>query len=175
MAGKVCDPLSAMRPEDCPVRATVKVIGGKWKPLILFYLKHRTMRFNEFRRMIPEATHKMLTQQLRDLERAGIVTRKVYATVPPKVEYSLSRQGETLRPVLAAMAAWGLKYHSQPHFQGSPQSPMSNSRNGSRTAKGNSQRHTPDSIVALAGLNPRRVSRVRTRAASMAGIDSARP
>ena len=113
MALKVCDPLVAMKPEDCPVRATVGVIGGKWKPLILFYLKHRTMRFNEFRRMIPEATHKVLTQQLRDLERAGIVTRKIYPEVPPRVEYSLSADGQSLRPVLAAMAAWGMKYRQQ--------------------------------------------------------------
>jgi DNA-binding HxlR family transcriptional regulator len=77
MSTKVCDPLIAMKPENCPVRATVGVICGKWKPLILFYLKHRTMRFNEFRRMIPEAKHKVLTQQLRDLERAGIVIQKV--------------------------------------------------------------------------------------------------
>ena len=78
--------------------------------MILFYLKHRTMRFNEFRRMIPDATHKVLAQQLRDLERAGIITRTVYPEVPPKVEYSLSADGQTLRPVLAAMAEWGLKY-----------------------------------------------------------------
>lgn len=98
-----------MTPEKCPVRATLSVIGGKWKPLILFYLQHRTMRFNEFLRMIPDATHKVLTQQLRDLERAGIVVRKAYAEVPPKVEYSLSTNGDTLRPVLGAMAAWGMK------------------------------------------------------------------
>ena len=113
MPPKICDPLAAMKPEDCPVRATVGVIGGKWKPLILFYLKHRRMRFNEFRRMIPEATHKVLTQQLRDLERAGIVTRKIYPEVPPRVEYSLSADGQSLRPVLAAMAAWGMKYQQQ--------------------------------------------------------------
>lgn len=102
-----------MKPEDCPVRATVGVIGGKWKPLILFYLKHRTVRFNELRRMIPDATHKMLTQQLRELERDDIITRKVYPEIPPKVEYSLSGEGQTLRPVLAAMAAWGQKYRQR--------------------------------------------------------------
>src|SRR5215472_3989324 len=108
MASRVCDPLVAMKPEDCPVRVTVSVIGGKWKPLILFYLKHRTMRFNEFRRMIPEATKKVLTQQLRALERDGIITRKIYPEVPPRVEYSLSEYGESLRPVLASMADWGM-------------------------------------------------------------------
>ncbi|HEX4603868.1 MAG TPA: helix-turn-helix domain-containing protein [Candidatus Angelobacter sp.] len=102
-----------MKPENCPVQATVGVIGGKWKPLILFYLKHKTMRFSEFQKMIPEATHKVLTQQLRDLERASIVARKVYPEVPPKVEYSLSAHGQTLRPVFAAMASWGEKYRQQ--------------------------------------------------------------
>ncbi|HVH88503.1 MAG TPA: helix-turn-helix domain-containing protein [Terriglobales bacterium] len=113
MATRGCDPLVAMKPEDCPVQVTVDVIAGKWKPLILFYLKHRTVRFNELRRMIPEATHKMLTQQLRDLERAGIVTRKIYPEIPPRVEYSLSPEGQTLKPILAAMAEWGEKYREQ--------------------------------------------------------------
>ena len=113
MAKKGCDPLVAMKPEDCPVRVTVDVIGGKWKPLILFYLKHRTMRFSEFRRMIPDATHKVLTQQLRDLERAQIITRKVYPEVPPRVEYSLAADGQKLRPVLAAMADWGEDYRQR--------------------------------------------------------------
>lgn len=92
------------------MQITVDVIAGKWKPLILFYLKYRTIRFSELRRLIPNATHKMLAQQLRDLERAGIVTRKVYPEVPPRVEYSLSEYGQSLRPVLAAMADWGDKY-----------------------------------------------------------------
>jgi len=113
MTKRACDPLVAMKPEDCPVRAAVDVIGGKWKPLILFYLQHRTMRFNEFRRMIPDTTHKVLTQQLRDLERAEIITRKVYPEVPPRVEYSLSPSGETLRPVLAALAEWGESYRQR--------------------------------------------------------------
>jgi len=110
MARETCDPLVSFTPENCPVRTTMRVIGGKWKPLILFYLKHRAMRFGEFRRMIPDATQKVLTQQLRELEEARIVTRTVYPQVPPKVEYSLSAQGETLRPVMEAMAEWGTKY-----------------------------------------------------------------
>ncbi len=95
------------------MQVTVDVIAGKWKPLILFYLKHRTIRFSELRRLIPDATHKMLAQQLRDLERAGVVTRKVYPEVPPRVEYSLSPYGQTLRPVLSAMADWGDKYRQE--------------------------------------------------------------
>ena len=93
----------------CPVKATVDVIGGKWKPLILFFLKQGPMRFNELRRQIPGATQKMLTQQLRELERDEIVHRRVFAQVPPKVEYSLTNYGDTLRPILALMCSWGLK------------------------------------------------------------------
>ena len=113
MAKRICDPLIPMKPEDCPIRCTIDVVGGKWKPLILFYLKNRTMRFNELRRMIPDASHKMLTQQLRDLEKADIIQRRIYPEVPPRVEYSLSENGQTLRPVLSAMAEWGQKYRQQ--------------------------------------------------------------
>ena len=81
---------------DCPVAATLEVIGGKWKPLILYQLRDRPMRFSELRRVVPQATQKMLTQQLRDLERDGIINRKVYA-VPPKVDYSLTGYGQTLK------------------------------------------------------------------------------
>jgi len=84
------------------------VISGKWKPTILLYLRYGgTHRFNQLRRLIPDITHKMLTAQLRELERDGLVVRKVYAQVPPKVEYSLSDQGKTLEAVLDAMHAWG--------------------------------------------------------------------
>jgi DNA-binding HxlR family transcriptional regulator len=98
---------------ECPVAATLEVIGGKWKPLILFQLRDRPMRFSELRRMVPEATQKMLTQQLRDLERDGIIHRKVYAVVPPKVDYSLTDYGQTLKPLLALMCAWGSKHRSR--------------------------------------------------------------
>ncbi len=95
---------------DCPVKTTADVISGKWKPLILFCLKPGTQRYSELRRRIAGPSHKVLTQQLRQLERDGIVTRKVYPSVPPKVEYSLSRYGKTLIPVLDAMATWGQKH-----------------------------------------------------------------
>ena len=95
---------------ECPVAATLEVIGGKWKPLILFHLRDRAMRFSELRRVVPQATQKMLTQQLRDLERDGIIHRKVYAVVPPKVDYSLTDYGQTLKPLLALMCAWGSRH-----------------------------------------------------------------
>ncbi len=91
----------------CPVEAALDVIGGKWKALILWWLQQRTWRFAELRGQIPGITEKMLTRQLRELEAAGIVHRRVYATVPPKVEYSLTEYGKSLKRALRAMCAWG--------------------------------------------------------------------
>jgi DNA-binding HxlR family transcriptional regulator len=97
----------------CPVGLTTDIIGGKWKPLILFYLQAKTRRFGELHKLIPETTKKMLTQRLRELERDGIIRRKVYPQVPPRVEYSLTRHGESLRPILELMSAWGKKHHAR--------------------------------------------------------------
>jgi DNA-binding HxlR family transcriptional regulator len=99
-----------MDADDCPVLLTTSIIGGKWKPLILFYLQSRTRRFSELNRLIPGSTKKMLTQQLRELERDAIINRKVYAQVPPRVEYSMTRHGESLRPILQLMSGWGKKH-----------------------------------------------------------------
>lgn len=97
----------------CPVKLTTDIIGGKWKPLILFFLEGRTRRFSELQRLIPVMTKKMLTQHLRELERDDIIRRKVYAEVPPRVEYSLSKHGETLKPILQAMSAWGTRHRAR--------------------------------------------------------------
>ena len=97
----------------CPVKLTTDVIGGKWKPLILFYLEGRTHRFGELQKLIPGMTKKMLTQHLRELERDEVVHRKVYAEVPPKVEYSLTKHGESLKPILKLMSAWGTKHRAR--------------------------------------------------------------
>lgn len=97
----------------CPVKLTADIIGGKWKPLILFYLEGGTRRFGELRKLIPGMTKKMLTQHLRELERDGLVHRKVYAVVPPKVEYTLTKHGESLKPILKLMSAWGTKHRAR--------------------------------------------------------------
>jgi DNA-binding HxlR family transcriptional regulator len=93
-----------------PIEATLDVIGGKYKVVILYHLHGGTERFSALRRFIPSCTQKMLTQQLRELERDGLVNRKVYAQVPPKVEYSLTQYGNTLRPVLEVMCDWGIQH-----------------------------------------------------------------
>ena len=92
----------------CPAEATIGVIGGRWKVPIIWHLFSGTKRFSELRRAMPDVTQKMLTQQLRELEADGIVNRKVYAEVPPKVEYSLTDAGASLKPVIDAMCKWGV-------------------------------------------------------------------
>ncbi|MDL2287138.1 helix-turn-helix transcriptional regulator [Eubacteriales bacterium OttesenSCG-928-G02] len=92
---------------NCPVSLTLNLIGGKYKALLLWHMTEQTLRFNQLTKLIPEATPKMITQQLRELERDGLITRKVYPVVPPKVEYSLTQVGESLFPILKAMYNWG--------------------------------------------------------------------
>lgn len=98
---------------NCPVTLTTRIIGGKWKPSILFYLEGKVRRFNELQKLLAGPTKKMLTQQLRELERDDLVHRKVYAEVPPRVEYSLTKHGESLRPILQLMSAWGKKHRAR--------------------------------------------------------------
>lgn len=96
--------------EGCPVEFTLDVIGGKWKGVLLYHLMSGPKRFNEFRKICPSITQRMLTLQLRELEEDGIVHREVYHQVPPKVEYSLTNFGRTLTPIIAAMRDWGEIY-----------------------------------------------------------------
>ncbi len=96
---------------NCTFELTLELIGGKWKPLILWHLQeYGTMRFSELRKTIPSVTQKMLTQQLRELEEDKLVHREVYAQVPPKVEYSLTDLGRSLMPTLKTMNDWGAQY-----------------------------------------------------------------
>ena len=95
---------------NCPVEATLDLIGGKYKALILWHLSDGTLRFSELRQRISKATPKMLTQQLRELEELDLIHREVYPVIPPKVEYSLTKTGRSLMPILVAMRDWGAEY-----------------------------------------------------------------
>ena len=92
----------------CPAQRTLVVIGGRWKVPIVYHLAPSALRFSELRRLLLPVTPKMLVQQLRELERDGIVKRKIYPQIPPKVEYSLTATGKTLRPIITAMCKWGI-------------------------------------------------------------------
>jgi DNA-binding HxlR family transcriptional regulator len=102
-----------MRENECPVKLTVDLIGGKWKTLILYYLKRGPKRTGVLQQRIEGVSKKMLTQQLRELERDGLIKRKDYGEVPPRVEYALTPHGETLRPILGLMAAWGARHRAR--------------------------------------------------------------
>jgi len=94
----------------CPIEVTLEIIGGKWKPLILFQLFKGTRRFGELKRAMPKITQRMLTRQLRELEEDGLVHREVYKEVPPRVEYSLTPLGCGLEPLIRSMDEWGERY-----------------------------------------------------------------
>lgn len=98
---------------NCPMEMTMDLIGGKWKVLIIWHLSFGILRFNELKRKFLDITQKMLTQQLRDLESNGLIDRKVYPQVPPKVEYSLTELGNSLAPVLQEMNNWGAEFVNQ--------------------------------------------------------------
>jgi DNA-binding HxlR family transcriptional regulator len=96
----------------CPAETTLHVIGGRWKIPILYHLFQGVKRFSELRHAIDGISQKVLTQQLRELERHGIIHRQVYPQVPPKVEYSLTHLGETLRPLIDELCRWGIKFEN---------------------------------------------------------------
>ena len=97
----------------CPVAITVQMVGSKWKLLILRNLLARPWRFNELRKNLEGISQKVLTDSLRSMEEDGIITRTVYPEVPPRVEYSLSELGESMRPIIKAMEQWGIDYKAQ--------------------------------------------------------------
>src|ERR1700722_6289744 len=94
-------------PTKCPMAGALNAIGGKWSLICLFWLDSGTRRFNELRRLMPDISHKVLTATLRGLEQEGLVRRTVYAEVPPRVEYCISGHGESVRPIMQAVRAWG--------------------------------------------------------------------
>lgn len=99
-----------MKMDNCPVEATLDLIGGKYKALILWHLSNGKLRFSELKKVVKNATPKMLTQQLRELESQALIHREVFPVVPPKVEYSLTDLGRSLLPILVAMRDWGSSY-----------------------------------------------------------------
>ena len=103
----------------CSVEATMSVIGGIWKPVILFHLLDGKLRFNALCRLTPNATHRMITLQLRELEADGVIERIVYPEVPPRVEYELTDFGRTLEPVLVALRDWGSRFQEREGVGGS--------------------------------------------------------
>lgn len=95
---------------SCPVEATLDVIGGKWKPIILWMVRSNVMRFSELQKAIPEVNSKTLTKQLRELEQDGVITRTMFPEIPPRVEYSITEFGTSLIPIIHALCDWGAKY-----------------------------------------------------------------
>jgi DNA-binding HxlR family transcriptional regulator len=100
-------------PLNCPAVRALEAISGKWKPAILYFLFDGTRRFSELQRLVPAISHKTLTQQLRELEDADIINRRVYPTVPPKTEYSLTESGRELAPVFGLLYDWGERHAAQ--------------------------------------------------------------
>ncbi|MBE9052801.1 helix-turn-helix transcriptional regulator [Nostocales cyanobacterium LEGE 11386] len=94
----------------CYIEAALEVIADKWKGVILYHLLDEPKRFNELKRAFPELSHRILTRQLRELENDGVISRKIYPEIPPKVEYSLTNLGRLLKPTLLSLEAWGVKY-----------------------------------------------------------------
>lgn len=92
---------------ECPLEATLAMIGGKYKIIIVYFLINRTLRYSELQKLIPQASPKMLAQQLKDLERDGLINRTLYPVVPPKTEYSLTELGKSLAPIILAIYQWG--------------------------------------------------------------------
>ncbi|MDO5116612.1 MAG: helix-turn-helix domain-containing protein [Synergistaceae bacterium] len=102
--------MKTFRGFHCPLEASLQLIGGKYKALILWFLTEKTLRYSELHKMLPNVTDKMLTRQLRELEECGLVHREVYPVVPPKTEYSLTDFGRSLSPILKELCDWGTLY-----------------------------------------------------------------
>jgi DNA-binding HxlR family transcriptional regulator len=121
---------------DCPIEFAIDKIGGRWKPWILWILIPGTKRFGEIRREITEINVRMLTKQLRELEADGLIDRKVYAEIPPKVEYSLSEAGKSLIPILSQLHEWGDTHSGEEvNFKSDSQKRTSPSKRVGKTSK----------------------------------------
>jgi len=102
---------------NCPVEVTIAVIGGRWKPLIIYRIGESTIRFNQLRKLIPNISHKSLSKQLRELEESGIINRIAGEGMQPKVEYCLTDLGKTVLPMKSAMCSWGTRYAQLKHIK----------------------------------------------------------
>lgn len=110
---KNIEKIDTLTSSECGIEFTLSVMGGKWKPLILWFLaKKGTKRYGEIRKFIPSVTNKMLSQQLKELASDGLIKRKDYKVIPPKVEYSITEKGKTLGPMLDFMCSWGYEHRS---------------------------------------------------------------
>jgi len=109
-AGKNNPESQSAAPTSCPLTAALSAIGGKWSLICLYWLDSGTRRFNELRRLMPDISHKVLSETLRALEREGLIQRTVYPEVPPRVEYCISSHGETVRSLILAVRAWGREH-----------------------------------------------------------------
>jgi DNA-binding HxlR family transcriptional regulator len=105
-----CELMNLESKAESPIVLALNVIGGKWKVIILYMLRGKVLRFGEIKTLIPKITQKMLTQQLRELEKDGLITRKVYAVVPPKVEYRPTQLADKLSPILDQLCNWGQEF-----------------------------------------------------------------
>lgn len=128
------NPIKPMRLEDCTVKTTADVISGRWKTLILYYLKDGPVRFGEMRRLLVDASQKVLTEQLRELEEDGVVVRMEFPGKPLRVEYTLSEHGLQLKPILALMAQWGTAYRERKQQQQSTVGDVQTSVNSEQDA-----------------------------------------
>ncbi len=96
---------------ECPFELTLSILNGKWKPIILFKLmKDKSLRYGDLKKSLPKTSDKMLSKELKDLEQYGIISRKAYAETPPRVEYSLTKKGEKLKPIFGLMRKWGSSF-----------------------------------------------------------------
>lgn len=101
---------TSKREYECPIEAAIDIIGGKWKPVILWHIRDKPLRFSEIRLLLPNITQGMLTRQLRELEADHVISREVFAEVPPRVEYSLTSFGKTVIPILDDLCEWGKRH-----------------------------------------------------------------
>ncbi|WP_312030607.1 helix-turn-helix domain-containing protein [Methylosinus sp. H3A] len=145
--------------DECPIEAAMDIIGGKWKPSILFRLADGTKRFSQLQRLLKTITQRTLTQQLRDLERDHMISRRIYPEVPPRVEYSLTERGRSLEPVLALLFRWGVENVLETKARAAPKAPAPKAPARPRSAVDPSSAGRP--VKSRAAARPRATNKGR--------------